>query len=147
MLPILQILPNLITGDIEPTVINTAQDIAPVTIEIVPEGPIEKEDLEKPKLEKPKPKRTIHELANLLNPGMGGVGGTSLATDLNGLMDTDEDLANFDLKDLDRKPHPLFQAEPTNPYSLKNQRIEGWVIIEWVITHTGHVLQPRVVQS
>ena len=41
----------------------------------------------------------------------------------------------------------LFQAEPTNPYSLKNQRIEGWVIIEWVITHTGHVLQPRVVQS
>ncbi|MBT3483209.1 MAG: hypothetical protein HN457_17445 [Opitutales bacterium] len=115
MLPILQILPNLITGDIEPTVINTAQDIAPVTIEIVPEGPIEKEDLEKPKLEKPKPKRTIHELANLLNPGMGGVGGTSLATDLNGLMDTDEDLANFDLKDLDREPHALFQAEPTYP--------------------------------
>ncbi|MFL3659997.1 MAG: energy transducer TonB [Opitutales bacterium] len=33
------------------------------------------------------------------------------------------------------------------PYSLKNQRIEGWVIIEWVKTYTGRISPPRVIQS
>lgn len=147
LIPILQILPNLMTGFIEPTLSKTAKEIAPIVIEPVPDRPEEKEKQEKPKLEKPAPKLTIHELANLLNPGMGGVGPSSIAVNIKGLVGGDDDYAIFELSDLDRKPHALFQTEPVYPYSLKQQKIEGWVIIEWIITDTGRVTQPRVIQS
>jgi hypothetical protein len=62
LLPILQILPNFWTGGLDPNLIKTAQDTAPVVIEPVPDEPLVKEKLEKPKLEQPKPRLTIHEL-------------------------------------------------------------------------------------
>jgi len=147
LIPILQILPNLMTGFIDPTLSNTAKEIAPIVIEPIPDRPEEKEKQEKPKLEKPTPKLTIHELANLLNPRMGGVRSSSIAVNIDGLVDSVDDLAIFELSDLDRKPHALFQTEPVYPYSLKQQKIEGWVIIEWIITDAGRVTRPRVIQS
>lgn len=147
LIPILQIIPNLFTGFIDPTSTNTAQEIAPIVIEPVPDRPEEKDKLEKPKLEKPTPKLTIHELAILLSPGMGGVGSSSIAIDTVGLIDPEVDITIFDIKDLDRKPHALFQTEPVYPYSLKQQKIEGWVIIEWIISETGRVMRSRVIQS
>jgi|TARA_B110000037_G_scaffold204015_1_gene247600 protein TonB len=78
---------------------------------------------------------------------MGGVGSSSIALNVDGLVDSVDDLAIFELSDLDRKPHALFQTEPTYLYSLKLQKVEGWVIIEWIITDAGRVTHPRVIQS
>jgi periplasmic protein TonB len=78
---------------------------------------------------------------------MGGIEGTHLVASFDGLISAGQDIEIFEIGELDRKPRALYQNQPVYPYTLKQRRIEGWVIREWIITDNGRVAQPRVSQS
>ncbi len=47
----------------------------------------------------------------------------------------------------DQQPVPLFKRVPDYPSSAVNQRRSGWVIVEFEISETGTVKDPRVMES
>lgn len=146
LLPLLHLLPTLLIGSGDTQKVQTAIDIPPVVETPPQEKPKEKEKLEKPELEKPKPKLNLTQIEALLNIGPGDIG-VSFTTDIANLANIREDLKIFETEELEKMPRALFQNQPVYPYDLKSQRIEGWVVLEWVITDKGRVTRIRVHSS
>ncbi len=144
LLPILQIIPNLLTNKNPLKGITTYNEDPPLIIEQIPEKPKEKPKTKKPEIEKPLPMPTLAQIEAQFVVG-DGLGGYQEAI-YTGFISVDEELEIFDLVDLEKEPRALFQVEPIFPYHLKNQRIEGWVLLEWVITERGRVTKVRAVQ-
>ncbi len=144
LLPILQIIPNMWTSKNPLKGITTYTEDPPLVIEQIPEKPKEKLEVKKPEIEKPLPLPTLAQIEAQFVVG-DGLGGYQEAI-YTGFISAKEDLEIFDLKDLEKEPKALFQVEPAFPYHLKNQGIEGWVLIEWVITDRGRVSQIKAIQ-
>lgn len=72
----------------------------------------------------------------------GRIGGTGLA----GLLG-DGAAGAFSLAEIDQKPRPVYQADPTYPADMRGKRIEGVVSVLFVVDGTGKVLEPRVEKS
>jgi len=144
-LPILQILPRLLNPTNPPISVETYHENPPILIEPIPEEPKEKPKLKKPEIEKTLPKPTLTEIEASFRLGT-GVGGFSYDNDYEKFIDATGDLKIFNIDDLERKPKALFQVEPVYPYDLKNRRIEGWVLLEWVITDRGRVTSIRAIE-
>ena len=53
----------------------------------------------------------------------------------------------FDLKNLDQQPQPKFRQQPTYPFEMKRQGIEGEVLIEFICDNNGEVKDAKVVKS
>jgi len=144
-LPILQIIPRLLNS----THLSRSGEIfhedPPIVIEPIPEKPKEKPTLKKPEIEKPLPKPTLREIEAIFFVGTGD-GASSYTNNYAGFLDTSRDIEIFNIDDLERKPRALFQVEPVYPYDLRNRRVEGWVLLEWVITDRGRVTSIRAIQ-
>ncbi len=144
LLPILHLLPDLWIFGPKTYVADNAINHPLVVVEAIPVKPMEKPKLDKPKIDKPKPRPTLKQIENLFIVG-GGIGDDSIFSNYTDLIDPDADLKIFNPDQLQRKPRPIFQAQPTYPYELKNQKIEGWVLLEWIITDKGRAIRPRVI--
>ena len=101
--------------------------------------------IKKPELERPLQKIPIEELPNLFRPGT-GTGTIVLDGDLSKFIKSDPAEEVFEMSDLDRVPKAVFQVEPLHPYALKQSKINGWVLLEWIITDRGYVKNVRVIQ-
>lgn len=53
----------------------------------------------------------------------------------------------FDISQLDRQPQALFQPAPNFPMELKNDYLESFVTLEFIINTKGEVLAPRAIAS
>lgn len=53
----------------------------------------------------------------------------------------------FDVTELERRPEPVAQAAPSYPRELAKAKIEGTVVMAFVIDETGKVEDPRVESS
>jgi protein TonB len=69
----------------------------------------------------------------------GRIGGTGK----NGPLGESADTA-FSLAEIDQKPRAVFQAAPLYPAELRAKKVEGSVIVIFVVDATGKVLDPRV---
>jgi len=57
----------------------------------------------------------------------------------------DEDV--FELEEVTKHPKALKQVRPKYPHKLEKEKIEGWAVVEWVITSNGKVKRARAVNS
>lgn len=144
ILPLLHLIPDYFEPDSPPRSGFTFDVIPEIIVDQPEVDPPKKKKLEKPKLQKPLDPVDLEKIFNPIEPGPGTI---SIATDLTSYIDSVDAIATFELPDLDRKPRPIFQVEPFYPYSLKNQKIGGWVILEWVINTRGNVEKIRVIDS
>ncbi len=146
-IPLIQAIGDVMSGRNE---INTADFALPppplleVALPPPPEQEEEEEDIE---LEKEPPKLSLDQLELALNPGAGDVmGGVVLDLGLNeDSLGLDEMI--FDIAQVEEKPRALRQIEPVYPPTLKRQKIEGQVIIEFIIDVNGNVIAPVVKDS
>jgi protein TonB len=53
----------------------------------------------------------------------------------------------IDVRLLDNAPSVRVQQRPMYPYNAKNERLEGKVVVEFIVDYDGRVLNPRVVSS
>jgi len=72
----------------------------------------------------------------------GRIGGTGKGGELADTMDK-----AFSLADIDQRPVPTFQAEPTYPVEMRHKKVEGVVSMLFVVDATGKVTDPRVEKS
>lgn len=111
----------------------------------MPEPP-KKKKLKKPELDHPLQKIPLEKLPDLFRVGYGPAT-YQLGGNYTEFIKTDDLGEIFDLRDLDRTPKAVFQVEPQYPYELKQAKIKGWILIEWIITESGSVRGARVIQS
>jgi protein TonB len=79
-----------------------------------------------------------------LSVGTGGVFGGGLSVmDDQGL----QDVAIFNLADLDQRPQPIAQVAPRHPPALLKAKIEGNVVLLFILDEDGRVSDPRVESS
>ena len=52
-----------------------------------------------------------------------------------------------ELKALDHRPHPIYQVAPKYPVADEKQCIAGEAVVEFIISHTGQVVLPRIVSA
>lgn len=112
------------------------------------ETPFEPESLEieKPEIEVIPPPMTLTMLESLINLNGKGIG---VAIDAGRSFlkpeDTTSDL--FELTDLDKHPRVIVAAKPVYPYQMKVTKMQGSVMVEFVIERDGNVSRPRVFES
>jgi TonB family protein len=70
----------------------------------------------------------------------GRIGGTAKA-----IGGSDNLEREFDLTEIDQKPHPIVQGSPVRPNSLRG--VEGFVSVLFVVDPTGKVVNPRIEKS
>jgi protein TonB len=128
------------------------QDITePVGVSLVslaPPDPPEQEEIEEPE---PPPEQEKPDFApDLVQPGLGDLGGPSLgvALDVGGV---DRDAAPtefiFDSLDLDRTPEVTSRVNPEYPYAARERGIEGYVAVKVLVGKDGSVRQVNVLKS
>lgn len=129
------------------------------TVELPPPPPPVERPKPKPRQTKPTPpkprmqqaRRTLSPLQGIMNLSMimGDVGG-DFSTSF-GLSDTK--LSNqlgeliFELSDLDEKPRALNKLKPIYPPQAKMRRIEGHVVIDFVVGENGRARSIEVVSE
>ncbi|MBI1851247.1 MAG: energy transducer TonB [Planctomycetes bacterium] len=83
------------------------------------------------------------EFGDALSFSSGGrIGGTGTA----GAMDENLESA-FTLAEIDQKPRAVFQAAPLYPAEMRGKKVEGSVIVIFVVDSDGKVTSPRVEKS
>ena len=58
-----------------------------------------------------------------------------------------EEVAIFDTADLDQRPQAIARVEPRHPRELLKAKIEGYVVLLFIIDEEGRVMDPRVESS
>ena len=53
----------------------------------------------------------------------------------------------FDINNLDQKPVPRVQPQPSYPYEMSRAGISGQVVVEFIINNTGDVIETQVKSS
>ncbi len=119
----------------------------PPALEMEAPPPPKKEEKEDDlEMDKEPPRLSLDQLDLALNPSMGDM--TGFAIDLS--LDADSlgtsDLI-FEIGDVEEKPVPTRQIEPTYPPSLKRQKVNGRVVVVFVVDTLGNVVAPRVEKS
>jgi len=111
-----------------------------------PPPPKKEEQQDEMEMEKEPPRLSLDQLDLALNPSMGDMTGFSidLSLDADSLGTTD---MIFEIGDVEEKPVPTRQIEPTYPPSLKRQKINGSVTVVFVVDTQGNVVAPRVEKS
>lgn len=80
-----------------------------------------------------------------LSVGTGGVlGGSGMGMGDEGML---EDVAIFDIADLDQRPQPIARVAPRHPPELLKARVEGNVVLLFILDENGRIQDPRVESS
>ncbi len=145
-LPFMEIVASL--GQKKMTV-RTVEVAAPPPPPIIEEEkpPEEPPPEEKPPEPAPQEQISLADLELSLNPGGVGDGtGASIASALAGAA---ANAANqlFSGSGGDIKPRPTVQVPPKYPAALRKQKLEGVVIVSFVVDQNGRVISPKVEQT
>ncbi|MBN2069640.1 MAG: energy transducer TonB [Opitutales bacterium] len=109
-----------------------------------PEEKQEEEEIEEMEEAPPPPDLSMLELSTDADITSGfGASDFSFNFDAKGALD---DLI-FNIGDVDKRPTPKYTKAPIHPAELKRMKIEGTVIVEFVIDENGNVLVPKIYQS
>ncbi len=116
-----------------------------------PPPEIEEEEEEEEEQEPPPPMDMQQDTAppDIPLPSLDGFAGGAGVLDLGNFDEVAEGLSDdaigiFDVSDLDNKPQPIAQIAPRHPRELQKQRIEGSVVLLFVVNEQGMVVDPRV---
>lgn len=116
----------------------------PPEIETPPE---EKTDEEAPELDQEMQKLSLDQISMALNPGAGGMNGTSSINMASfELSDSLTDMI-FEIADLDEAPEPIVQIAPVYPSKLKKSGVQGRVWIMFIVDENGLTSKQRVTES
>ena len=111
-----------------------------------PPPPEEQEEEEPPpQLENEVQQFTLDQMDLDLSAGTGGVFGHFSAAAEAG--ENLSDLSVFDVSDLDRKPMLVASVDPKYPQALKKSKVEGSVVLVFVVNEQGRVENPRVIRG
>ena len=118
-------------------------DMAPT-----PPPPPPPEEEPPPELDTPPPPITLEQINMSLEPGIG----SSLSGDF-ALPTFDVDAKSlggldiFDISELDQPPEPRRQISPVFPPEAKRMSLSGRVVVEFIVTTEGRVIDAKVVSS
>lgn len=112
-----------------------------------PPPPEEEQVVEEPEMEEPPPPMTLAQLEMALNPGSGDATGDFGFNDFNTGIDALAGMQIFSLADVDKKPSALVMSSPVYPYSMKQSKTKGEVVVEFVLTADAKVLRARAYRS
>ena len=145
MLPLTQMVSSRVNRQLLLTKVETAVAPPPIQQAPPPEPPPEEKPAEEPP---PELQETATPLALSIPEldvavGSGGVlPGSALPSDA--IMGAAEQLRAFDLSDLDHAPTVISSISPKYPPELLRARVEGTVVLLFVVDESGRVLEPRV---
>lgn len=110
-----------------------------------PPPPPEKKDPPPPQLADAAPPQqlSLGALDLDIGVGTGGVLGGGLVA-MQAATESMKDVAVFDVSELDSKPVPLSQVAPVHPRDLLKARVEGKVVLLFLVDEQGRVEDPRV---
>ena len=146
------LLPFLEMLSLQPDDTTMVRDIS--TINLPPPPPVKKRRVEtkKPQTKRPKPqlqkmKQQVIPLQAALDMTM-NVGDFAIPMNLAEpvIANVIENLV-FDIADLDEPPHPLARLSPIYPTKARMRRIEGHVVLEFIVTPEGCTKDVNVVSS
>jgi periplasmic protein TonB len=119
----------------------------PPVVDVEPPPPPKKEDKQdEMEMDKEPPRLSLDQLDLALNPSMGDMSGFSIDLSLDADSLGTSDLI-FDIGDVEEKPVPTRQIEPTYPPAFRRQKIDGSVVVVFVVDEQGNVVAPRVERS
>ena len=104
-------------------------------------------EIEKPEMKEPPPPMTLSQLEMALNPGVGDATGDFGFGDFDEGIDALDGMQIFDLSDVDKRPSAISMTTPQYPYNLKQQKIKGRAVIEFVLDAKGKPQRVRAVSS
>ena len=52
--------------------------------------------------------------------------------------------AVFDITEIDQQARPLFQSAPVYPLELRRRKVEGTVLVQFIVDAKGHVVSPTI---
>ncbi len=108
--------------------------------------PEEEEEEPEPEMEPETEQLSLADLdLDLSGSGLGSLGGAG-GQFLEAGAGLDE-MALFDVSDLDKPPVPISQVAPRYPADLKKQRVTGSVVVVFVLSEEGRVEDPRAETS
>lgn len=111
-----------------------------------PPPPEEEPEEPKPELQDP-PQPMALSIPDLdVAVGTGGVLGGADHLLSNQMLGSDQ-LAAFDLSDLDKQPTVISQVSPNYPRDLLRGKVEGSVVLVFIVDENGKVADPRVENS
>ena len=120
-------------------------EIAKIDKAAPPPPPPEPEEAEPPpELTEQSMPLSLSDLDLDVSAGTGGVFGQGLNF---GGEQALQDVAIFDIADLDQRPQAIAQVAPRHPPELLKARIEGTVVLLFVLDENGRVQDPRVESS
>lgn len=103
----------------------------------------EEDDIE---MEKEEQQLTLEQINMAINAGDGGMSSSGVSVQVFNISDSFDDMV-FEIKDLDKKPIPILQINPTYPPGLKRQRVQGTVQVIFIVDENGDVKRPRIGKS
>jgi len=151
------LLPYLETLTSPPKKTSVVQSVTTATLPPPPPPPprVEKRPVEaKPKTPKPEMEQLRRSLAPLhaamnLSMAMGDIGG-DFGVNFGVSAETLEGQINelvFEIADLDEPPRPLARLQPAYPPQARMRRIEGFVVVEFVVAPDGTTREVTVMSS
>ena len=151
------LLPYLETLSARPEQMETIRSVDTATLPPPPPPPprVERKLVEaKPKTPKPEMEQLRRRLAPLqaamnLSMAMGDVGGdfsVNFGISAPDLADQVKDLV-FEISDLDEPPRPLARLKPIYPPQARMRKIEGLVVVEFIVSADGSVRDVTVMSS
>lgn len=111
-----------------------------------PPPPEEKQEPPKPDLQMEARPLSLDQLSLDLAVGEGGAFLSGLDSVMQQAAETTQDTI-FGLADLDNRPQPMVQVAPVHPRDLLKARVEGQVVLLFVVGEDGRVEEPRVETS
>ncbi len=146
VLPLTQVISSGAKRQLEISKIDTAAPPPPPPpSETEPPPPPEPEESEPPpELTEQSMPLSLSDLDLDVSAGTGGAFGRGL--DFGGEQAL-QDVAIFDIADLDQRPQAVAQVAPRHPPELLKAKIEGSVVLLFVLDENGRVQDPRVESS
>ena len=146
VLPLTQVISSGAKRQLQISKVDTAPPPPPPpSTETEPPPPPEPEESEPPpELNEQSMPLSLSDLDLDVSAGTGGAFGRGL--DFGGEQAL-QDVAIFDIADLDQRPQAVAQVAPRHPPELLKAKIEGSVVLLFVLDENGRVQDPRVESS
>ncbi len=146
VLPLTQMISSGVQKQYDLSQIDTSvlQPPPPVTNLEIPPPPDPIEEPRPPELSEMPRQLSLGELDLDLSVGTGGVfaGGVGIVEDA-----MPDQVAIFNLSDLDQRPQPLAQVAPRHPPELLKAKIQGKVVLLFILDENGRITDPRIESS
>lgn len=147
VLPLTQMISSGVRKQLDISRIDTAAPPPPpqATELEPPPPPVTEEEPPPPEMSDTPQQLSLGDLDLDLSVGTGGVlGGSGMGMADEGALN---DVAIFDIADLDQRPQPIARVAPRHPPALLKAKIEGNVVLLFILDENGRIQDPRIESS